>query len=319
MKLIINLPAYNEEEKIGETIRKIPRHLKGFSEIFIQVINDGSEDKTIQAAKNGGADFIFSHKVNRGIGVTFRTAVEKALENGADIMVNIDADGQFNPSDISKLVRPILDGKADMVSADRFGKHQAKNIPWIKDFLNRTAAWIIGKFLNHKINDLTCGFRAYNRETLLRLNLPGNFTYTQEVIIDAIGKNLKVAWVPVEVTYFQDRQSRVVKSVFRYINNSTRIILKAIRDVRPMNFFGIPGTILVSISFIFFAIFLCFYFQEFKISPYKNYLLLSIALLLVGMQFLIFALIADMIKTNRKITENQIYWIKKEKYKKISN
>jgi len=316
MKLIINLPAYNEEEKIGETIRRIPRHLGGFDEVFIQVVDDGSEDKTVQAAKNAGADFIFSHKVNRGIGVAFRTAVEKALENGADIMVNMDADGQFNPDDISKLVRPILDGKADMVSADRFGKHRAKNIPWVKDFLNRMAAWIIGKFLNHKINDLTCGFRAYNRETLLRLNLPGNFTYTQEVIIDAIGKNLKVAWVPVEVTYFQGRQSRVVKSVFHYINNSARIILKAIRDVRPMKFFGIPGTILVLASLIFFAIFLYFYFQEFKISPYRNYLLLSIALLLVGMQFLIFALIADMIKTNRKITENQIYWAKKEKYKK---
>ena len=314
MKLIINLPAYNEEEKIGETIKRIPRHLEGFSEIFIQVIDDGSEDKTIQAAKNGGADFIFSHKVNRGIGVTFRTAVEKALENGADIMVNMDADGQFNPDDIPKLIQPILDGKADMVSADRFGKHQAKNIPWIKNFLNQAAAWIIGKFLDHKINDLTCGFRAYNRETLLRLNLPGNFTYTQEVIIDAIGKNLKVVWVPVEVIYFQGRQSRVVKSVFRYINNSARIILKAIRDVRPMKFFGIPGVILVLGSFALFAVFLYFYFQEFKISPYRNYLFLSIVLLLVGMQFLIFASIADMIKINRRITENHIYWTRKERY-----
>lgn len=316
MKLVINLPAYNEEEKIGETIRRIPRHMEGFSEVFIQVINDGSGDKTVQIAREAGADFIFSHKVNRGIGITFRTAVEKALENGADIMVNMDADGQFNPHDIAKLIRPILDGKADMVSADRFGKHQAKNIPWIKDFLNRKVAWIIGKFLNHKINDLTCGFRAYDRETLLRLSLPGNFTYTQEVIIDAIGKNLKVAWIPVEVIYFQDRQSRVVRSIFHYINNSAKIIIKAIRDVRPMKFFGIPGMALLLFSFILFVIFLFFYFQDFKISPYRNYLLFSVALLLVGMQFLIFALIADMIKTNRKITENQIYWIKKEKYKK---
>ncbi len=316
MKLIINLPAYNEEEKIGETIRRIPRHLEGFGEVFVQVINDGSKDKTVQVAKDAGADFVFSHKVNRGIGVTFRTAVEKALENGADVMVNMDADGQFNPKDISKLIRPILNGKADLISANRFGKHQAKNIPWIKDFLNRAAAGIIGKFLNYKINDLTCGFRAYNKETLLRLNLPGNFTYTQEVIIDAIGKNLKVAWVPVEVTYFQDRQSRVVKSVFHYINNSARIILKAIRDVRPMKFFGIPGVTLLLISFLLLAVFVGFYIQEFKISPYKNYLFLSVALLLVGMQFLIFAFIADMIKTNRKITENQIYWTRKEKYKK---
>lgn len=316
MRLIVNLPAFNEEEKLGQTIKRIPRAFKGIDEVFVQVIDDGSKDKTAQVAKEAGADFVFSHPVNRGLGITFRTAVENALENGADIMVNIDADGQFNPNDIQKIIDPILNGEVDMTSADRFGEHKAKNMPAAKYYLNRFAAWMIGKFMNCPIKDLTCGFRGYNKETLLRLNLPGAFTYTQEVIIDVLGKNMKIKWVPVEVTYFAERKSRVVRSIYRYVNNSAKIILKAVRDVRPMKFFGVPGLALILISIAFFGIFLFMYTQEFKITPYRNYLLVSIATFLVGLQFLVFALIADMIKSNRKLTEDQMYFFKSERYKK---
>lgn len=316
MRLIVNLPAFNEEEKIGNTIKKIPRVMAGVDEVLVQVIDDGSLDRTVEIAKTASADFVYSNGVNRGVGKTFRHAVERALENHADIMVNIDADGQFNSLDIEKFIRPILNGKADLVSADRFSHHKAKNIPWIKDFLNRFAASIISVFMNTDIKDLTCGFRAYNRETLLRLNLPGGYTYTQEVIIDALGKDLKILWIPVEVTYFSGRKSRVVKSVMSYINNSFRIILKAVRDVRPMKFFGIPGLFLILISLAVFIGFLFFYLQDFRISPYRNYLLFSAVTFLVGLQFVVFALIADMIKSNRKLTEDMMYQMKKERYKK---
>lgn len=316
MKLVVNLPAFNEADKIAQTIKQIPRKIEGVDEVFVQVIDDGSSDETAKRSKEAGADLVYSHKVNRGIGITFRTAVEKALENGADIMVNIDADGQFNPNDISKIIAPILKGDADLVSADRFGDHKAENMPIIKYYLNRIAASIIGTFMNFPIKDLTCGFRGYNRETLLRLNLPGGFTYTQEVIIDAIGKSLKVVWVPVLVTYFAERKSRVVKSIYKYVNNSGRIILKAVRDVRPMKFFGIPATFLILFSLGIFIYFGFMYFQEFKITPYRNYLLVAITSLLVGLQFLVFALIADMIKSNRKLTEDQMYMLRKEKYKR---
>ncbi|PIU81010.1 MAG: glycosyltransferase family 2 protein [Candidatus Moranbacteria bacterium CG06_land_8_20_14_3_00_40_12] len=316
MKLIINLPAFNEEEKIMETIKKIPRHFSSVDEVFIQVIDDGSRDKTVQAAKEAGADWVFSHPINRGIGITFRTAVEKALENGADIMVNMDADGQFDAEDIIKLIRPIIENRADLVSASRFGHKKADNMPKIKHFLNKTAAWIIGKFMQYPIADLTCGFRAYSRESLLRLNLSGGFTYTQEVIIDAIGKNLKIEWVPATVTYFENRQSRVVKNIFHYIGNSGKIILKTVRDVRPMRFFGIPSLILIIASLFFFVYFLLMYLETLKITPYRNILLLAVTLFLIGIQFLIFAFIADMIKTTRKSIEDQTYLIKKEKYDK---
>jgi glycosyltransferase involved in cell wall biosynthesis len=316
MRLIVNLPAFNEEEKIASTIKRVPRVIEGISEVLVQVIDDGSQDRTVEVAKAAGADFVYSNNTNRGIGKTFRHAVERALENGADIMVNIDADGQFNPLDIEKLIQPILDGPADLVSADRFSHHKAKNIPWIKDFLNRFAASVISRFMNTHIKDLTCGFRAYNRETLLRLNLPGDYTYTQEVIIDALGKNLKILWIPVEVTYFAGRKSRVVKSIMSYVNNSFRIILKAVRDVRPMKFFGIPGLFLMLVSLAVFISFLFFYFQDFKVSPYRNYLLFSAVTFLVGLQFVVFALIADMIKSSRKLTEDLMYQMKKERYKK---
>jgi glycosyltransferase involved in cell wall biosynthesis len=316
MKLVINLPAFNEAEKIAETIKRIPRSIEGIDEILVQVIDDGSSDNTAKIAKEAGADFVFSHEVNRGIGVTFRTATEKALENGADIMANIDADGQFNPNDIAKIIEPILKGEVDMTSADRFGIAEAKNMPKAKYYLNRFAAWIIGGFMNYPIKDLTCGFRGYNRETLLRLNLPGAFTYTQEVIIDALGKNLKIKWIPVEVTYFEGRKSRVVRSIYRYVNNSAKIILKAVRDVRPMKFFGIPGLFLITIALGVFAYFLFLYAQDFKISPYRNYLIFSISSFLIGLQFLVFALIADMIKSNRKLTEDLMYMMKVEKYRK---
>lgn len=315
MRLIINIPAFNEEEAIGKTIKRISRSFDGFDEVRIHVVNDGSKDKTAEVAREAGADLVYTHEVNRGIGKTFRTGVEQALEAGADAMVNIDADGQFDPNDIPKLLAPILAGEADMVVANRFGEHKAENIPGMKDKLNRFAARIVGGFMKTKIDDLTCGFRALNRETLLRLNLPGDFTYTQETIIDALGKGLKVKWVPVKVTYFEGRKSRVVRSIWMFVNNSSKIILKAVRDVRPMKFFGIPGLFLMAVAVILFLIFLSFYFQEFKITPYRNWLLLSSVLFLVGLQFLVFALIADMIKNSRRLTEDVLYQLKKQRYK----
>lgn len=314
MRLIVNLPAYNEAEKIAETIGRIPRTIDGFTEVLVQVIDDGSKDATLDEAKRGGADFIYSNGVNRGIGKTFRHAVERALENGADVMVNIDADGQFDPEDIKKLIVPILSHEADMVSADRFDHLAAKNIPFIKDTLNRLAAKLIGSFMNVNIKDLTCGFRAYNKETLLRLNLPGDYTYTQEVIIDALGKNLKIKWVPVAVTYYAGRKSRVVKTIWSYVNNSFRIIIRAIRDVRPMKFFGIPGLFLMVIGMVLFAIFLFLYSQDLKISPYRNYLWFGGVSFFIGLQFFVFALIADMIRSSRRLTEDLMYQIKKDRY-----
>ncbi len=319
MKLVINIPAYNEAEKIGETIRRIPRSFEGIDEVVLQVVDDGSSDHTGRVAQDAGADRIVTHPRNMGLGRAFRTSVEAALEAGADIMVNIDADGQFDPKDIEKLLAPVISGEADIVIGNRFGDHEAKNIPFIKDTLNRFAARVISSFLKTPIDDLTCGFRAYTREALLRLNLLENFTYTQEVIIDAIGKGLKIIWIPVEVTYFADRKSKMTKSVFKFVSNGFRIIVRAIRDVRPMKFFGIPGFFLLGIAVVFFLVFLGFYFQDFKISPYRNYLFFSAISFVIGLQFVVFALLADMVKSNRRLIEEHMYLAKKTRYEKTSD
>ncbi|MFA5985806.1 MAG: glycosyltransferase family 2 protein [Parcubacteria group bacterium] len=314
MKLIINMPAYNEAKSIGKTIRAIPRSFDGISEVLIQVVDDGSRDGTADAAREAGADIVVVHKTNRRLGIAFNSAVRSALENGADIMVNIDADGQFDPQQIGAMLKPILDGDADMTIGDRFKAGKANGIPLIKKVLNKFAAKLVGAFLNVEIHDLTCGFRAHNREALLRLNTVIGFTYTQETIIDAIGKNLKLTWVPVTVQYFEGRKSRVVLGVWNFVNNSAKIIIKAIRDVRPMKFFGIPGLFVVLLSVLVFILFLALYLPELQITPYRNYLLVSIVLFFVGMQFLVFALIADMIKTNRQLTEETMYRMRKQKY-----
>ncbi|MDD5489607.1 MAG: glycosyltransferase family 2 protein [Candidatus Moranbacteria bacterium] len=325
MKLIVNLPAYNEEKKIGETIRRIRNSFKAefysqegsvIKEKLVQIVDDGSTDRTLEYAKKAEVDIAVSYKPNRRLAYAFKQAVESALKNGADIMVNIDADGQFDPNDIPKLLKPIIEGNYDMVIGNRFGKIRAKNIPWIRKFLNRFAASVVGFFLNYKTDDLTCGFRAHNRETLFRLNLTNEtFTYTQETIIDAIGKGLKLKWIPVEVTYYADREPRITKSIWKFVGNGFKIILKAVRDVRPLKFFGSPGILMMIVSAVVFLVFLFHYFQTFQITPYRNYIFLAFFLFVVGLQFLVLALIADMIKSNRKLTEDQMYLIKKEKYK----
>ncbi len=317
MRLIINIPAFNEEAVIGKTITNMPRHYSGIDEVLIQVVDDGSTDRTAAVAKEAGADFVLKHYINRKLGVMFATASENALKEGADIMVNIDADGQFDSGEIQKLIDPILRNQADMVVGDRFSQSSAQNIPWIKDFFNRLGASLVGSFLNVKTDDLTCGFRAHSRETLLRLNNPTGFTYTQETIIDAVGKNLRILWVPVQVTYFADRKSKIVKSVYSFVNNSARIILKAVRDVRPMKFFGVPAFILIVLAFIGFTLFLIQYFASgLKVTPYLNYLLISSIMFIIGIQLLIFAFIADMIKSSRMLTEDLMYQLKKERYRK---
>ncbi len=316
MKLIINLPAFNEEKNIEKTIKRIPKSFKQIDDVLIQVIDDGSTDDTVKIAKKAGADIVLSHGRNLGLGKMFSTMRDSALKHNADIVVNIDADGQFNPLDIHKIIEPILKGEADIVSADRFSKNSAKDIPVLKDKLNRLGAWIVGKSLDYPVADLTCGFRAHNTEALLKLNTPTGFTYTQETIIDAIGKGLQIVWIPINVTYHVSRKSRVVKTIWKYVNNSTRIIIKAFRDIRPMKFFGWPGLFLLALSFFTMVLFLIRYLPEMQLVANRNYLFTSISLFLIGLQFVIFALVADMIKNSRILTEELLYKERKRTFEK---
>jgi len=315
MRLIINMPAFNEAKKIAETIQNIPRSYDGIDEVLIQVVDDGSHDGTADIARNAGADIVISHGTNRGLGKMFQTMRHSALENGADILVNIDADGQFDSADIQHMIAPILSGETDMTIADRFAHRKADNIPFMKDKLNRLGAWVIRTALGYPVTDLTCGFRGHNREALLRLADPLGFTYTQETIIDAIGKNLRLQWIPVHVTYFDKRKSRVVKTIWSYVNNSARVMIRAFRDIRPLKFFGFPGMAFILLSIICLTIFLFKYFPRMEVTPHLNSLLATITFFIIGFQFIILALVADMIKSSRKTTEETLYHLRSQQYK----
>ncbi len=327
MKLIVNIPAYNEEAKIAETIGRIRKSFESdfyrngtgrvITEKLVQVVDDGSSDKTAVRAKEAGSDLIVSYRPNRRLAYAFRRAVENALEHGADFMVNIDADGQFEPEEIPKLLEPVITGACHMTVGNRFGGIDAKDMPLVRSVLNRFAAFVVGFFLGTRIGDLTCGFRAHSREALLRLSLANiEFTYTQETIIDAIGKNLKVVWVPIAVVYHADREPKITKSVSKFVGNGFKIILRAVRDVKPMKFFGAPGISLILLSLILFIVFLFHYFPELEVKRYSNYLFASAALFLVGLQLVIFGLIADMIRGNRQLEDEILYRIRKDRHTK---
>ena len=314
MKILINIPAFNEEEKIGQTILDIKDSFSKGQKYTIQVVDDGSKDKTIQKAKKSWADIIISHDYNKWVWWAFKTAVENFLLWDFDIMVNIDADWQFDPNDIEKLVWPILKHESDIVIASRFSWKKADWIPLIKDKLNRLVSGIVWWLMWQKIDDLTCWFRAYSRESLMRLNLIETFTYTQETIIDWFWKNLRIKWIPVHVKYFADRESRVVKSVFSYMTKSVTIILRTVRDVRPLIFFWLPGLFFILLSFIFGSIFLFNYLNTLQTSPYRTWQILSWSFFSVWLLLFVFASIADMIKKHRKISEENLYLLRKMMY-----
>ncbi len=313
MKILVSIPAYNEEKRISDVISKIPKKISG-AIVDVLVVNDGSSDKTLSVVKKAKVKHIVSHDFNKGVGEAFKSAVEKCLNENYDIMVNIDADGQFDPKYIEKLVAPIMKHKADIVLASRFSGKKASGMPFVKSFLNRVVSSVVGISLGRKVEDLTCGFRAYSRESLMKLNLIQSFTYTQEVIISAIGKGLRLEWVPIEIKYFRDRKSRVVSNIFGYINRSVMIILRTVRDTKPLSFFGIPSLIILGAGIGFGFAFLYFYLTTFKTTPYRTLFFLSIFFLIIGFQMFLFALMADMMKSHRKLTEEHMYMMKKEKF-----
>ena len=242
MKLIVIIPAYNEELTIGSVIKSIPEVNGRISKTEVIVVNDGSKDKTKEIAEENGARVV-SHSSNKGVGMAFRTGIEEALKRKADIIVNVDADGQFNPEDIPKLIEPILDDKADFVTATRFKDgHLIGNMPFIKKIGNKMFTSLTSFLVGQKFTDTQCGFRAYSREAALRLNLYGKFTYTQEVFLDLANKGLRIMEVPLYVKAKREfGKSKVVKSVPKYIFQALTIIIRSIRDYKPLAFFGVIG------------------------------------------------------------------------------
>src|SRR5215208_4314423 len=240
MKLVVTIPALNEEKTIAQVVQGVPRRIPGISEVEVIVVNDGSTDRTAEEAAAAGALVVTLH--NRpGLGKVFGTGFERAMRRGADVIVNIDGDGQFDPADIGKLVQPILDGDADFVTCSRFSDPTLRpTMPSVKFWGNRAVTsiinWICGGTC---FTDVSCGFRAFNREAAYRLTLFGRFTYTQETFIDLFAKGVRIVEVPLKVRGVREHgKSRIASSILKYASNSFPIILRAMRDIQPLKFFG---------------------------------------------------------------------------------
>jgi len=309
--IIVQIPARNEGKTIAGVIKRIPRKINNHK-IKVLVINDASDDDTAKIAKSAGADYVFNRKVSEGLGAVFKTGIDTCLKLGADIIVNIDADNQFNPEDTPKLVLPILNNEADMVTASRFLKPElTKNMPWIKKWGNKRFTKLISKITGQKFTDTQCGFRAYSREAALRLNLKGKFTYTQEVFIDLIEKGMKIKEVPLEVKYFKERNSLISGNLRRYGLKSIAIIGRATRDSQPLSFFGMPGLILFILGAIGGGFSFFFWLFTHTTTPIKTLFNLSVFFTISGIALIVLGLLADMLKTVKSSQDEILYKLKK--------
>jgi glycosyltransferase involved in cell wall biosynthesis len=315
MKLLIYIPAYNEEENILGTINNLPRQVPGINLVECLVIDDGSTDQTAVIAHSAGVA-VQSLPNNKGVGAAFHAAVDYALENGADILVGIDADGQFDPAEIPAMIQPILENRADAVVGSRFQTGKPENMPRLKYWGNQIVAGLISSLGGQKFDDVSCGFRAYNREALLHLNLFAQFTYTHETILSLVYQGLRVIELPVSIRYFPERKSRVASSILHYALQTSKIILRVMLDYQPMRIFGTVGFVLLFIGIAFEIFLLGHYFFIGGFSPYKSVGFIGLGFFIFGMFVLIIALVADMLNRLRINQDKLLYEYKKTRYSK---
>lgn len=302
--LVVLIPALNEERTIGNVIGAIPRKIRGLGKVLVLVVDDGSTDRTVQKARLAKADRVVSHGVNKGLGIAFKTGIENALEMGAYVIVNMDADGQFNPRDIERLVTPLLAGRADVVTCSRFKEKALEpRMPFVKKLGNRLFTGLINFFTGSNFSDTQCGFRAYSREAALRLNLFAKFTYTQETLIDLIGKGMRIEEVACRVRGQRQGKSRIVKSWYSYGLKALLIVVRTLRDYRPMAFFGGIGVILAGVGIVAGLI-----YRFIDPTPNSEWIAYGLGVLIVlGFLLIILALIADMLDRQRRIQEEILY------------
>lgn len=313
MILLIYIPAFNEEENIQQVIGALPRQLSGIEQVATLVVDDGSSDRTAELARAVGANVV-THYKNRGVGAAFRSAVQYALEQKVDMLVSIDADGQFDPSEIPALIAPIIANKADMVIGNRFENGKPDDMPRLKFWGNKKVTGIISSITGQKFTDVSCGFRAYDREALMRLNMFGDFTYTHESILSLVYQGLRVAEVPVSVRYDADRKSRVAASISNYAWQTSKIMLRVLLNYRPMRVFGTAGAVFIGIGAMFEIFLFVYYAVAGSFTPYKAAGFIGLGFILFGMLVLLIALVSDMLNRLRINMDQQLYETKKIRY-----
>ena len=300
MKLIVQIPCFNEEATLPETIRDIPRHIDGIDIIEILVVDDGSRDRTSQVAREHGVHHVIRNKQNIGLARSFRVGLDRCIALGADIIVNTDADNQYCGADIEKLVRPIIDGKVDVVVGDRQTstiEHFSKR----KKLLQRFGSFVVRSFSDVNVPDAVSGFRAISRDAAMRLNIISPFSYTIEMLIQVGKKGMAFTSVPIR-TNPKTRDSRLFKNVFQFIERSATTLLRMYSMYQPLRVFTALGFFVALIGLIPMVRFLYFYLFVDGTGKIQS-LVIGSALLTIGTLTFFLGLLADLLNHNRALIE----------------
>lgn len=311
MKLIIQIPCYNEAETLEIALNDLPKHIDGVDEIEYLIINDGSKDNTVEVAKNWGVNYVVSFKQNKGLAKGFMAGLDACLRNGADIIVNTDADNQYVGEDIAKLIQPILDGKADMVVGER-PIDQTEHFSPLKKKLQHFGSWVVRKASKTDIPDAPSGFRAYSRDAAMRMNVVNEYTYTLETIVQAGRNKMAITSVPIR-TNGELRPSRLFNSMMGYVKKSMLTIIRAFLMYRPLMFFSTLGGIMSLVGVGIGIRFLCYLFAGTGAGHVQSLILASMMIIL-GVMTIIVGLQGDIIAANRKLLEDIQYHVRKLDY-----
>lgn len=311
MKLIIQIPCYNEAETLKIALNDLPQKIEGIDIIEYLIINDGSKDNTIEVAKNWGVNYVVNFKCNKGLAKGFMAGLNECLKQGADIIVNTDADNQYCGADVEKLVRPILEEKADIVIGER-PIDQTEHFSPLKKKLQHLGSWVVRKASNTDIPDAPSGFRAYSREAAMKMNVVNEYTYTLETIVQAGRSKMAITSVPIR-TNGELRPSRLFSSMFGYVKKSMLTIIRAFMMYKPLQFFCTIGILTILFGVLIGIRFLVFFFHGTGAGNIQSLILASM-LVIIGVQTCIVGLQADVIAANRKILQDVQYKVRKMYY-----
>jgi glycosyltransferase involved in cell wall biosynthesis len=308
MKLIIQIPAFNEEATIAQALRDLPKKLEGFTSVETLVIDDGSSDKTVEAARRAGATHVLQLRTHRGLSAAFVAGIDAALRLGADVIVNTDADNQYAAADVARLVNPIIRGTAEVVIGDR-EVAKSPHMSGLKRALQRIGSWTVGKASGLRVSDVTSGFRAFTRDAAMQINVFNPFTYTLETVIQAGNRNLGVQSVTVR-TNAPTRPSRLYSGMGSYIRKSMATIFRIYTLYRPLKTFFAIGSVLMFFGTALGLRFL-WYFAQGERNGHIQSLILAAVFLITGFHTWLIALLADLVATNRRLTEDVLIRVKR--------
>lgn len=308
MKLIIQIPCYNEADTLEVALNDLPKKIEGIDEIEYLIINDGSSDDTERIAREWGVHHVVHFKRNLGLAKGFLAGLDLALRNGADIIVNTDADNQYCGEDIEKLVQPILRKEADIVVGER-PIDEIESFSWLKKKLQHFGSYVVRVASKTDIPDAPSGFRAYSRKAAMRINVHNEYTYTMETLVQAGRNKMAITSVPIR-TNPELRKSKLMNSIWGYIKKSALTILRAVLMYKPLQFFITLGTIFLLIGVAIGIRFLIYFFGG-DGNGHIQSLIFAIMMIIIGMQTVVTGLQADVISANRKLLEDIQFRMKK--------